>query len=190
MNKLITILFIIATISCNAPTTQNTNSAIDTTATQNVITDTVAASEMRSATTTFQIPDISSLLYTEAQAKFQYTNTPNVKKPMDTFWFNIQPSYKVNGQLEDVHESLEYMMVDINNKVPARKHYSWDYFTPTKTLVGHYLYVTDRNKFIVPQFQHDLDSVYSVVNKEFGFYVYSEQKNITGYYQKATIKKQ
>ncbi len=179
--KYTTLLLVSLLIACNSSTTQNSNTATDTTVAVN-------DSEMRSATATTTQQSISSLCYTQAQAEAQYKNTPNVKQPLDTFWYNIQPNFATNGQLHNIGESMEYFMIAINNNQPFKRYYSWEYAT-NNGLRGQYLYVTDRNKSIVPSLQYSLDTLFASECKEFGFVIDQDQKNIQGYYQKFSIKK-
>lgn len=133
--------------------------------------------------------DISVLLYTEAQMRTQIKNTPNVKDP-EKNWLNMLP---ISGQdespLHETEESIEGMMVDINTGKPFLKRYVWEYSAPTTGLRGLYLVICDKDKAIIPQVQRDLDALVSKLCAEFGFTIVSNEKNITGYYQKFSIRK-
>lgn len=171
MKNIISILMIALLFGCNTPPGE--------TDTQQTVTSERAGSG--------QQKDITSLVYTEAQAVAQFNKTPNVKGTVDTFWYNITPDFKTNGQITHIGKSFGWMMKDINNGLPFKRWYRWEYSTPN--LRGQYHYIADRNKHIVAEVQRVMDSLVGAKCIEYGFYVASNEKNITGYYQKFSIKK-
>lgn len=131
-------------------------------------------------------PNVTVLLYTEAQKKIQQAKTPKVKN-IDKNWLNMD-DYQTNPEkLGDVKESLEGIFTDINAGKPFTKKYDWEYSTPE--LRGQYLDVSDSAKSIVPKLQLDLTQTVTDLCIEYGFQISSNDLNVQGFYQKINITK-